>query len=381
MAKRDYYEVLGLSKGASEDEIKKAYRKLAKKYHPDVNKEPGAEEKFKEINEAYEVLSDAQKKAAYDRYGFAGTDSNSGFNAGGFSGFGGFGGMDDLNDIFSSFMGGGFGGFGGFGSSRTSSRNQSVKGENRYMSLNIDFLDAIHGVERVINVDVDKRCERCHGTGAYSDSDVRTCPTCQGSGRVTRSARTAFGMMQQVVECPDCHGTGKIIDKKCPDCNGEGYVHKREEVEIKIPSGIQSGQQVRVAGYGERGYNGGPNGDLYIEINVMPHKYFTRDGNNIYIKVPISSLDATLGCKVDVPTVYGDVELNIPAGTQPNQQFRLKGYGCKDLRSSRVGDQFVEIEVTIPKKLSKEERDLYNQLANRTEKKESVFEKFKRNFK
>lgn len=379
MAKRDYYEVLGLKKTATEEDIKKAYRKLAKKYHPDVNKEAGAEEKFKEINEAYEILSDEQKRAAYDRYGFAGTDPNTGFGSSGFgsSGFGGFGGMDDLSDIFSSFMGGGFGGF----SSSRSSRSQSVKGDNRYMSMNIDFLDAVHGVERTVTIDVDKRCERCHGTGAFSDSDIRTCPHCNGSGKTTRTVRTAFGMMQQVAECPECHGTGKIVDKKCPDCHGEGYIHKREEVEIKIPSGIQSGQQVRVAGYGERGYNGGPNGDLYIEINVLPHKYFTREGNNIYIKVPISSLDATLGCKVDVPTVNGDVELNIPSGTQPNQQFRLKGYGCKDLRSGRIGDQFVEIEVTIPKKLSKEERDLYAQLANRTEKRESVFERFKKNFK
>lgn len=376
--KRDYYEVLGIQKGASDDEIKKAYRKLAKKYHPDINKEPGAEEKFKEINEAYEVLSDAEKKAAYDRYGFAGVDPNGFGGAGGFNG--GFSGMDDLNDIFSSFMGGGFGGFGGFGS-RQNSRTQPMKGDNRYMSMSIDFLDAIHGVERTITIDVDERCERCHGTGAYSDSDIRTCQTCGGSGRVNRTVRTAFGMMQQVVECPDCHGTGKHIDKKCPDCNGDGYIHKRKEVEVKIPAGIQSGQQVRVAAMGERGINGGPNGDLYIEINVMPHNFFRREGNNIYITVPISSIDATLGCTVDVPTVYGDMELNIPAGTQPNQKFKMKGYGAKDLRSDAKGDQYVEIEVTIPKKLSHEERELYEQLSKRKDKKESVFDKFKKNFK
>ena len=374
--KRDYYEVLGIDKSASDADIKKAYRKMAKKYHPDINKEPGAEEKFKEINEAYEVLSDANKKAAYDAYGFAGVDPNSGF--GGFSSQGGFSGFDDLGDIFSSFMGGGFG---GFGSSRSNARTQPMKGDNRYMSLNIDFLDAIHGCEKTIKVDVDERCERCHGSGAYSDNDIHTCSTCNGTGHVKRTTRTAFGMMQQVVECPDCHGTGKRIDRKCPDCNGSGYIHKREEIDVNIPAGIQSGQQVRVAGMGERGYNGGPNGDLYIEINVLPHKYFRREGNNIYIRIPISSLDATLGCDVEVPTVYGDVELTIPAGTQPNQQFRMRGYGSKDVRSQNKGDQFVEVEVTIPKHLSREEKELYHKLADKKDKKESVFEKFKNNFK
>ena len=375
MAKRDYYEVLGLSKGASQDEIKKAYRKMAKKYHPDVNKDPGAEDKFKEINEAYEVLSDEQKKAAYDMYGHAGVDPN------GFGGAGGFGGGfsgDDLNDIFSIFMGGGFGGFGG---SRGAARNQPMKGENRYMSIDIDFLDAIHGVDRTITMEVDKMCESCHGSGAYSDKDIHTCNTCNGTGRVTRSVRTAFGMMQQTVQCPDCHGKGKTISRVCPDCKGAGYIRKREEVEVKIPAGIQSGQQVRVANYGERGYNGGPNGDLYIEINVLPHKHFKRVGDNIYIKVPISSIEATLGCSVEVPSVYGDVDLNIPAGTQPNQQFRMKGYGAKNVLSQMKGDQIVEIEVTIPKKLSREEKDLYEQLANRKDKHESVFDKFKKSFK
>ena len=379
MAKRDYYEVLGLNKGASEDDIKKAYRKMAKKYHPDVNKAADAEEKFKEVNEAYEVLSDSDKRAAYDRYGFAGVDNNGYGGAGGFSGFGS---ADDLNDIFSSFMGG-MGGFGfNFGgSSRQSSRAQATRGNNRYLRMDIDFLDAVHGVERIITIEVDKRCDRCQGTGAYSDDDVRTCPTCRGSGRVTRTSRTAFGMMQHVVDCPDCHGTGKIIDKKCPDCGGEGYIHKKEELEIKIPAGIASGQQVRISGYGERGYNGGPNGDLFVEINVRPHKYFTRVGNDIHIKVPISAIDATLGCTIDVPTVYGDVELNIPAGTQPGQQLRMRGYGVTNARGQDQGSQIVEVEVNIPKRLSKEERELYERLRGHKDKKESVFEKFKRNFK
>ena len=375
--KRDYYEVLGLSKGASEDDIKKAYRKLAKQYHPDVNKAPDAEAKFKEINEAYEVLSDPQKKQTYDQFGFAGMDGSSGFG----SGFGGFGGMnmDDLGDIFSSFMGGmgsGFGGFSGFGGSR---RNGPIKGDNRYMSMNIDFLEAVHGVKKTINITVDKKCESCDGTGAQSKSDIETCPTCRGSGRVTRQSRTPFGIMQQQTVCPDCNGTGKHIKKKCSKCNGTGYNTIKEEVEVSIPAGISTGQQVRLSGYGQRGENGGPNGDLYIEIIVKSHKYFVREGNDIYIKVPISSIDATLGTKVDVPTPNGDVELTIPAGSQPGTKLRLKGYGVKDLRSNNVGDEYVELEVNIPKRLSKEEKELYEKLSSL--KQESIFEKFKKNFK
>ena len=377
MAKRDYYEVLGVSKTASEDEIKKAYRKLAKQYHPDVNKAPDAEEKFKEINEAYEVLSDQSKRATYDQFGHAGLDGSAG--AGGFGGFNA-GGFDDISDIFSSFMGGGFSGF-NFGG-RSSQRNTGpIKGDNRYMSMTIDFLDSIHGVDKVVSLNVDHKCTYCNGTGAATSSDIETCPTCGGSGRVMRQTRTAFGIMQQMSDCPDCRGTGKKIRRKCTHCNGEGYIRKKEEVEVSIPEGIMSGQQVRLAGYGERGENGGPNGDLYIEINVRPHKFFTRSGNDIHVKIPISAVDATLGCSVDVPTCHGDVEMKIPAGTQPGQQLRLKGYGAKDLRSGNTGDQYVEVEVTIPTKLSREEKELYEKLAGKTTKKTSVFEQFKKQFK
>ena len=375
--KRDYYEVLGLSKGASEDDIKKAYRKLAKKYHPDINKEADAEAKFKEINEAYEVLSDPQKKATYDQFGHAGMDGFAG------SGFGdGFGGMnmDDLGDIFSSFMGG-MGGFSGFnfGGSSSSRRTGPIKGDNRYMSMDIEFLDAVHGVDKLINITVDKMCKECNGSGAASASDIETCPTCKGVGRVTRQSRTPFGIIQQQTICPDCNGTGKHVKKNCPHCNGQGYTTVKEQVEVSIPAGINTGQQVRLQGYGERGENGGPNGDLYIEVRVKPHKFFLRDGNNIHIKVPISAIDATLGTVVDVPTAYGDVELTVPAGTQPGQQLRLKGYGIKSLRSDNVGDQYVDIQIEIPKKLTREEKELYEKIANR--KKESVFDKFKKNFK
>ncbi len=376
--KRDYYEVLGISKGASEDEIKKAYRKLAKQYHPDVNKAPDAEAKFKEINEAYEVLSDPQKKATYDQFGHAGMD---GFGQGGYSsGFGGMN-MDDLGDIFSDFFGG-MGGFSGFnfgGSSSSSRRSGPIKGENRYMSMEIEFLDAVHGVDKMINLSVDKTCTYCDGSGAATRSDIETCPTCRGSGRVMRQSRTPFGVVQQQSVCPDCKGSGKRIKKICPHCSGRGYNSVKEQVEVTIPAGISSGQQVRLAGYGERGENGGPNGDLYIEIRVRPHKYFTREGNNIHISVPISAVDATLGTTVDIPTAYGDVELSIPAGTQPGQQLRIKGYGIKDLRTKNVGDQYVEVQIEIPRKLTREEKELYEKLANR--KKESVFEKFKKTFK
>ena len=373
--KRDYYEVLGLSKNASEDDIKKAYRKLAKKYHPDINKAADAEEKFKEINEAYEVLSDPQKKATYDQFGHSGMD---GFSGGFSQGFGGMN-MDDLGDIFSSFMGG-MGGFSGFNFGGSSSRRSGpLKGDNRYMTMDIDFLDSVHGVDKLINLTLDKMCTHCDGTGAASKSDIEPCPTCRGNGRVTRQSRTPFGVIQQQTVCPDCRGTGKRIKKACPYCNGSGYNTVKEQVEVSIPAGIGSGQQVRLAGYGEKGENGGPNGDLYIEIRVRPHKYFVREGNNIRISIPISALDATLGTTVDVPTAYGDVEMKVPAGTQPGQQLRLKGYGIKDIRTNNVGDQYVEIQIEIPKKLTKEEKDLYEKLANR--KKESVFERFKKNFK
>ena len=373
--KRDYYEVLGISKGASEDDIKRAYRKLAKQYHPDINKAPDAEAKFKEVNEAYEVLSDSQKRATYDQFGFAGLDGAGGFGSQGFSGFGGVD-INDLGDIFSSFMGGGFSGF-NFGS-RGSRRNGPIKGDDRYMSLDIDFLESVHGVDKTISISVDRKCEHCNGTGAESKSDIETCPTCHGSGVTMRQSRTPFGVIQQQGQCPDCKGTGKRIKKKCPHCNGTGYNNIKEKVEVNIPAGISSSQQVRLQGYGHRGENGGPNGDLYIEIIVRPHKYFEREDNDIYVKVPITSVEATLGTTIDVPTAYGDVELTIPAGTQPNAKLRLKGYGIKDLRSGVKGDQYVLIDVNIPKKLSKEEKELYEKLLD---KKENIFDKFKKNFK
>ena len=372
--KRDYYEILGLSKSASDPEIKKAYRTLAKKYHPDMNKEADAEAKFKEVQEAYEVLSDAQKRSNYDQFGHAGVDGNAFGGAGGFGGFEG-----DINDIFGQFFGGGFSGFGGFGGGQRRS-NGPQKGPDRLMQMRIDFMDAIFGKTESIQLDVDEQCSHCKGTGAESNSDIQTCPTCMGSGVVTTQQRTPFGVFQSQGICSDCGGTGKKVTKKCHQCNGKGYERKRVNVDIKIPEGIYSGQQLRVAGKGDRGSNGGPNGDLYIEIVVNKHKNFQRDGKNIYIQIPISAIDATLGCKVDVPTVYGDVELKIPSGTQDGAKFRLKGKGVKDTRSSNNGDQIVEVKLEIPTKLSRTEKDLYEKLRGVSDK-EGVFDKFKKTFK
>lgn len=371
--KRDYYEILGLTKAASADEIKKAYRSLAKKYHPDLNKAPDAAEKFKEVQEAYEVLNDPQKKSIYDQYGFAGLDQN---GNGGFSyssdGFG------DLNDIFSSFFGSGF----QSGSSYSRNSNGPRKGQDKYMELYIDFMDSINGLKKTINLDVEEQCDQCLGSGARSSSDIKVCPTCNGRGRVVRQRQTMFGIMQSEETCPDCQGTGKKIEKVCPKCRGKGFNKKKIEVEVNIPAGIQSGQQLRIAGKGDRGFNGGPNGDLYIEIIVKGSQLFTREGNDILITVPISAIDATLGCKIDVPTVYGDVELSIPAGTQPNQKFRLRGKGVKDLRSSSYGDEYVIVDVKIPTSVNREEKELYSKLKEiESSQKKSVFEKFRKTFK
>ena len=363
--KRDYYEVLGVSKTATADEIKKAYRKLAMKYHPDRNKDEGAEDKFKEINEAYEVLSDEKKRATYDQFGHAGLDGNAGFGSGGFTDF------SDFGDIFGSFFGGGFG-----GSSRRAS-NQPRQGEDRYMSLRIDFMDAIFGKTETISIEVDETCKQCNGSGAESPSDIKTCPRCNGTGYIVTQQQSMFGVIQQQTVCPECRGRGKTVTKACSKCHGRGYEHKKVKLDVNIPAGIQSGQQMRIAGKGERGINGGPNGDLYIEIIVRPHSIFKRDGNNIHVSVPISAVDATIGCKISVPTVYGDVELTVPEGTQPNTKFRLKGKGVKG--RSGQGDQYVEITIEIPKHITRKERELYEQIKKGSS--DSPFERFKNSFK
>ena len=370
--KRDYYEVLGVSKQASPDEIKRAYRKKAKKYHPDINKDPGAEEKFKEIQEAYEVLSDPNKKATYDRFGHAAFEQGAG--NGGAGGFGGFGFEDvDLGDIFGSFFGGG---------GRSRQRNNGPRrGDDHLMGLNIEFMEAVHGVKKDIKVTYDAPCSHCNGTGAKDPNDVQTCSRCGGRGTIQQQQRSPFGTFVSETTCPDCNGTGKVVRNKCSHCHGKGYETKTVTVELDIPAGIDSNQRLRVSGKGGRGSNGGSNGDLYVEIQVKPHEHFRREGRNIHITVPVSNVDATLGCEVDVPTVHGDVTVKIPAGTQSGAVLRLKGKGVKDLRGSTYGDEMVKIEVKIPTKLSMEERELYTKLSKLSKKKESPFDLFKRKFK
>lgn len=380
MAKKDYYEVLGISKNADASEIKKAYRKMAKKYHPDANDSPDAEEKFKEIQEAYEVLGDEEKRKTYDQFGHAAFDQNGG--AGGFGGFsggfqgGGFG-FDDLSDIFGSFFGGGF----GQGSSKANA-TRPMQGENKFVVLTIDFMEAVHGTEKEIEINFDEECPHCHGSGAETPDDVVTCHTCNGSGVIEEQVRTAFGAMINQRVCPTCNGTGKEIKNPCHVCHGKGSISKKIKVEIKVPAGINSGQQLRVAGKGERGHNGGPYGDLYVEINVRKHKLFVREGKDIYLTIPISFTDASLGTKIDVPTVHGDVELTIPEGTQPKTKFRLKNKGVKDIRSNNYGAQYVTVDVVTPTKLTKEEKDLLKQLKAVEDKKgDSLIEKFLKKFK
>ena len=379
--KRDYYEVLGVSRDASQDEIKAAYRKLAKKYHPDLNKEPGAAEKFKEVNEANEVLSDPDKRAKYDQFGFAGVDPTAA-GAGGFSGFQS-GGFDDLNDIFSSFFGGSSGFSSAFGGGSRRADTAPRKGADKMMRMNISFMDACFGKKETINISVDEKCEACNGSGAASPSDITSCPTCHGTGRVVTQQRTILGVMQSETICPDCRGTGKKIRRVCPKCSGRGYNHNRVSVDVSIPAGISSGQQLRIAGKGERGTNGGPNGDLYIEINVLPHEKFSREGRNIYLDIPVTAVDATIGTTLDVPTIYGDVELKIPAGSQDGQQLRLREMGVPDLKTGRKGDQLCTIRIKVDKDLTRREKELYRELQEiqNSSASSTIWQKFKNSFK
>lgn len=376
-SKRDYYEVLGVNKSASQDEIKSAYRKLAKKYHPD-NKETGNAEKFKEATEAYSVLSDENKRRTYDQFGQAAFDQASGgqnpFAGSGFEGFNFGGDFGDINDILSQM----FGGFGG--SSRRSSYGPR-RGDDTLMRIRINFMDAVNGKKVTIPVSYDENCKDCNGTGAKSGTEFEKCPHCNGKGRVIKQTQTFFGTMQSESQCPYCGGSGKLIKNKCPTCGGKGYSRVKKDIEINIPAGIQSGQQIRVAGKGERGANGGENGDLYIEVIVSEHNYFKRDGNNVHITIPLDFIDAVLGTVITVPTVYGEVDLKIPSGTQPDSIFRLKDKGIKELRGNGYGDEYVHVEIKIPTYLNKDQKRALDEYKKATDKGDSFFDKFMKNFK
>ena len=355
--KRDYYEVLGVEKSASADEIKKAYRKKAKQYHPDLN--PGdkeAEAKFKEANEAYEVLSDDQKKARYDQFGHAGVDPNYGAGAGGGfgGGFGGFGDDIDLGDIFSSFFGGG-GGFGGGG--RRANPIAPRRGEDLQSTVTISFEEAAKGCKRKVDVNRVDVCSECNGTGAQKGTSPTTCPECHGSGQVMAQQRTPFGVIQTQRACTRCGGKGKIIETPCQKCRGRGRVSKHSTLEVNIPAGIDDRQILNVRGEGNKGINGGPAGDLHVNVNVRPHPFFERDGFNVWCDVHVTFVQAALGDTLMVPTLDGKVKYDIPAGTQPGAVYVLKGKGIQNIHTKVRGNQLVRIIVDVPTKLNAEQKD------------------------
>lgn len=358
--KRDYYEVLGVGKTASDAEVKSAYRKLAKEYHPDLHPDDAeAEARFKEVNEAYEVLSDPEKKQRYDQFGHAGVDPNfSGAGgAGGFGGFGNFGGGVDISDIFETFFGGSASGFGGFGSgARTQNPNAPRRGQDMRASLSITFMEAAKGVTKTVSISRQETCDECGGNGAKKGTQVQTCPECGGSGVVTQQQRTPFGVMQSTVPCSNCGGKGKIIKDPCPKCHGNGRVKTSKKLEITIPAGIDDGQSIALRGQGNAGENGGPAGDVIVMINIKPDPMFTRQGADVYVNIPITYAQAVLGADIVVPTVDGKVQYTVPEGTQPGTTFRLKGKGIRHLNGKGQGDQYVKVNIEVPKKLSKEQR-------------------------
>lgn len=361
MEKRDYYEVLGVSKNATKAEIKKAYRKLAKEYHPDRNKGSDAEKKFKEISEAYEILSDDQKRSAYDQFGHAGTQGFSGAPGGaGFSGFNGFSDFGNINDIFEQFFGGGFGGFSGAPSHQ---RASAVRGSDLEVTIKLSFLDAVFGTEKTIRYERQSICKKCKGLGAEKESDIKTCPTCNGSGREIRTQKAfLLGTIQTAVPCSRCHGEGKIIENKCKNCSGEGRIKEKEDFTLKIPPGIPDGVTLRFKDRGNAGKKGGNYGDLFVNIEVEPNEIFDRRGDDIYTSQSISPSLATLGGQTEVQTVHGPVNLKIKSGTQPGTVIKLNGKGGPKFRGSGNGDHYVRIGVQIPTKISAQDKKLWEEL-------------------
>ena len=352
MNKRDYYEVLGVDKNATEADIKSAFRKLEKKYHPDVSKEENAAEKFKEAQEAYAVLSDPEKRKQYDQFGHSAfTNGN-----GGFSGFEGFD-FGNFSDIFEDlFEGMGFSG----GRSRARSSNSPRKGADVLHRMTIDFEEAVYGTKKDIKIDVEETCEECNGKGGF---EPKTCDECHGSGTITSEQRTMFGSFLSRTPCPYCKGTGTKFEKICPDCRGHGKVTNRKTITVTVPAGIDNDNRLRVSGKGGAGINGGPNGDLYIEFKVREHEFFKRAEDDIYIELPLTITEATLGTKKEIPTLYGNVDLTIPSGTQSGEKMRLRGKGVENVNTKRKGDMYVITKVIIPEKLDRNQKKLFEALA------------------
>ncbi|MGE8206191.1 molecular chaperone DnaJ [Heyndrickxia sp. NPDC080065] len=373
MSKRDFYEILGLEKNASKEDIKKAYRKLSKKYHPDINKAEDAADKFKEVKEAYEVLSDDQKRDHYDRFGH--TDPNQGFGGFGDADFGGFGGFED---IFSTFFGG--------GSSRRRDPNAPRQGADLQYTMTLNFEEAVFGKETELEIPREETCDTCHGSGAKPGTKPETCSHCHGSGQLNTEQNTPFGKIVNRRVCNYCNGTGKMIKDKCRTCSGTGKVKKRRKINVKIPAGVDDGQQLRVSGQGEPGVNGGPAGDLYVVFHVREHEFFERDGDDIYCEVPITFSQAALGDEIEVPTLHGKVKLKVPAGTQTGTKFRLRGKGVPNVRGYGVGDQHIHVKVVTPTKLTEKQKQLLREFFEISgplpdEQHESFFDKMKKAFK
>ena len=366
--KRDYYEVLGVSKNASDDEIKSAFRKLAKKYHPDINKDPDAPEKFKEAQEAYAVLSDKNKRSQYDQFGHAAFSGANGF--GGAGGAYDFSGFDiNLDDILGSMFGGGFGGFGGNSRSRST---RKVRGDDILRGINLTFEEAVYGCEKDLKLEVSENCPECDGKGGF---DEVTCSNCHGSGTVTTEQRTLFGAFMSKTTCNVCHGEGKTFKRTCSKCHGNGRVVQNKTITVKVPSGIDTGMRLRLSGKGEAGLNGGPNGDLYLEFNVSSHKFFQRDNDDIILSVPLNICEAVLGCKKDIKTLYGTVTLSVPSGTNNLDKQRIKGKGIKNSTTGRTGDMYIIFKVITPTKLTRKQKDLFSEL-NDTDLSSSEIDKF-----
>ena len=361
MNKRDYYEILGVSKSASKDEIKSSFKKLAKKYHPDVSKEENAEAKFKEAQEAYAVLSDDQKRRQYDQYGHSAFSGAGGSNAQGFD-FGDF----DFSDIFGDIFGGAFSG----GSRRNSNRPR--KGRDTLMRVNITFEEAVFGTKKTIKVNTKDNCSSCDSLGGHGSS---TCPTCSGSGYVAQEQRTMFGTFRQKGVCPTCAGSGKTFKETCKSCSGEGRVNKTKDISVEIPAGVNEGHQLRVAAKGEAGLNGGPNGDIYLEFVINKHPIFDRKGNDLYLLMPITITDAVLGAKIYVPTLESKVKLTIPSGSKSGDKHRIKSKGVSDVQGGKKGDLYIVLDIVVPKDLTKEQKKLFTSLSKTNLDKSEEFEK------